>query len=140
MPYAYVTNKPMINMTVSSSFVGKSSDPNIFGPPFWFVLHNAANSYPNQPTQWIREGMKQLLINLPLLVPCINCKEHFYNLLRTTNLNTVVSSKENLFAFFVETHNYVNRRYGKSEMTVNEAKELYGFDTPAGTNMRITYT
>jgi hypothetical protein len=129
----------MLELTVSSSLVGNSTDPEIFGPPLWFVFHNAANTYPRRPTPYIREGMKQLLINLPLIVPCIKCKEHFHDFLQTTNLDEVVSSKENVFVFFVKVHNYVNRRYGKREMSVPEAKELYGFDNPTGINMRITY-
>jgi len=137
--YASFDNSPMLNMTISNSIVGNSHDPDIFGPPFWFVLHNAANSYPRRPTLWVCENMKQLLTTLPLLVPCINCKEHFYDFLKTVDLNKVVSSKENLFAFFVDTHNYVNKRYGKKEMSLEAAKELYGFDKPTGSNIRITY-
>lgn len=140
-PYAYVINdNPMMHVNISSSLIGNSRNPDIFGPPLWFVLHNAATCYAKRPNAFTRQGMKQLLTNLHQLVPCNTCKEHFHDWLLETNLDDVVSSKEKLFAFFVDTHNYVNRRYGKPEMSVKAAKELYGFDKPTGTNIRITYT
>lgn len=126
-------------MSITKSLVGNSSDPNIFGPPFWFVLHNGVNSYPKNPTPFVRDGMKQLLINLPLLVPCITCKEHFYHFLRRADLDKAVASKEDIFAFFVKIHNYVNIRYGKREVSLQEAKDMYGFDSPFGSAIRITY-
>lgn len=127
-----------INIKVSSSTIGLNTDPDVFGPPFWFVLHNAAATYPINPTPYVRNGMKQILINLPLMVPCTRCKEHFYNFVKNSNIDDAVSSKEKLFSFFVTVHNYVNKRYGKREMSVGEAKLLYGFDSP--TMMRITYS
>jgi hypothetical protein len=84
--------------------------------------------------------MKQLLSTLPLLVPCVSCKEHFYSFIRQTDLDKVVSSRESLFEYFVNVHNYVNRRYGKPEMSIAQAKKLYGFDKPGvGSSIRITY-
>lgn len=130
---------PEITMNISSSSVGNSKDPDVFGPPLWFVLHNAANSYPNRPTPFIQESMKQLVYSLPLLIPCVTCKEHFYDFLRSTNLEEVTSSKENLFNFFVRVHNYVNKRYGRREYSLNEAKELYGFNKLQGSSVRIIY-
>lgn len=140
MKYPYQqTNHTDLTMNVSSSIVGSSSDPNVFGPPFWFVLHNAAVMYPVTPTNYVKNGMIQLLANLPLIVPCIYCREHFYSFITEANLNAAVASKESLFSFFVSIHNYVNRRYGKNEISLDEAKELYGFDNPKGSSVRITY-
>lgn len=128
-----------MQMNITTSLVGNTNEPDIFGPPFWFVLHNGIHSYPRRPTPYVKEGMKQLLINLPLIVPCLNCKEHFYDFLRKSNLDEAVSSRDALFTFFVNIHNYVNKRYGKREMSIQEAKRLYGFDQLNGSIMRITY-
>ena len=142
-PYAKVSSiySQPIEMNVTHSDVGSSVSPDIFGPAMWFTLHNGVISYPNQPTEFIKNGMKQLLVNLPLLVPCLSCKEHFYAFIRTANLNDAVSSKEKLFKFIVDIHNYVNRRYGKREYTLDEAKKLYGFNDPMkGSMVRINYS
>ena len=139
-PYARVTSFNPIEMTISRSIIGHSTDPDIFGPSFWFTLHNGAVVYPKNPNELHRTGMKQLLFNLPLLVPCINCKEHFHAFLRDANLDDAVSSRDKLFKFFVDIHNYVNKRYSKPIISIEDAKILYGFDNPNGSDIRISYT
>lgn len=125
---------------VSDTLTTSSYDPAVFGPAFWFTLHNGATTYPTMPTDYVRNGMRQLLINLPLLVPCLVCREHFYEYLRDCKLDKAVESRENLFAFIVGVHNFVNVRYGKLPMTLAEAKRIYGFDAPGrGTRVRVQY-
>jgi hypothetical protein len=126
---------------ITSAVVGSSYDPTIFGPSLWFVLHNGATAYPALPTPYVREGMRQLLTTMPLLVPCATCREHFYAFLKACDLNAAVQSRESLFAFLVAAHNYVNARYGKPTMSVAEAKAMYGYDNIGrGSRVRLTYT
>lgn len=130
-----------IEMDISQTNTGSSYEPDMFGPSFWFTLHNGATTYPYQPTPLIQNGMKQFLINLPLMIPCVACKEHAYNLLKQTNLDAVVSSRSDLFDFFVIFHNYINSRYNKRGMGLEEAKKLYGYDKPGvGSTLKITYS
>ena len=131
-----------IEMNITNSIQGSSYDPDVFGPSFWFTLHNGITTYPINPTPFVQTGMKQLLLNLPLIVPCLSCKEHFYSFLRNSNLDHATNSRENLFAFFVDIHNYVNKRYNKPMMTLEDAKRMYGYDKPTGvgSNVRITYS
>lgn len=132
-------NPTQLAMTVSSQLVGSSFDPSVFGPALWFVLHNAAASYPDFPDAEVRQGMKQLLQSLPLLIPCRACRLHFYDYLHQSNLVAVVSSKYNLFEFFVRVHNHVNVRTGKKEMSLQQAMALYGYDSPTGGVVSISY-
>lgn len=127
--YSHQRDARFINFNVDRTRVGHNRDPELFGPSFWFTLHNGAATYPNAPTSWIRQSTKQLLISLPILIPCINCREHFFNFVRASNLDAAVSSRENLFAYFVNAHNYVNSRYGKPVISLADAKKMYGFDT-----------
>lgn len=130
-----------MDMNITYSLTGTSIDPSVFGPPMWFTFHNGAILYPKRPTDYVKNGMKQFLSNIPLVIPCLGCKEHMYDLLSRTNLDEVVSSRESLFKFWVDAHNYVNKRYGKRQMSLAEAKILYGFDKPEiGTPIRITYS
>lgn len=129
----------LVNVTTTTQ--GSSYDPDSFGPAFWFTIHNATTTYPNKPTEFVQNGMKQLVSNMPLLIPCIVCKEHFYSYLKTIDLDYITSSRENLFNFFIQVHNYVNRRFGKPEMSLTDAKKLYGFNKPGvGSQVRITYS
>lgn len=124
----------------SKTLTGSSFDPEIFGPSLWFILHNGSVSYPTYPTKFVQNGMKQLLLNIPLLIPCLTCREHFYSFIRTSNIDDAISSREKLFKFMVDAHNYVNVRYGKTPMTLESAKLFYGFNNPGvGASMKIKY-
>lgn len=129
-----------IEMNITNPISGSSYDPDLFGPAFWFSLHNGSTTYPINPTTFIQTGMKNLIINLPLLIPCIICKEHFYSFLRKANLDQATNSRENLFKFFVDIHNNVNNRYNRPVMSLENAKIMYGYNKPGvGSNIRIKY-
>ena len=102
--------------------------PQIFGPPLWFVLHNAAAHYPPFPAPVERERMKNVILGLPTLLPCLECKEHATAHIERNraNLDAIVASRDNLVRFFVDFHNYVNKRLGKSIFTYEQAARLYG--------------
>lgn len=139
--YARVSNlnNRNINMTISSSTEGSSYNSTVFGPALWFTLHNAASAYPDFPDHNTKHAMKNLLISLPLLIPCLICKTHWRDNLKKFNLDVVVSSRSNLFAFLINAHNRVNKISNKKEMSVKEAKEIYGYDRPEGSFVRLNY-
>jgi|SRR5580704_13348992 hypothetical protein len=133
-------NIPTIDMNASYSLTGSSDDPTVFGPSMWFTFHNGARAYPKNPTEFIKSGMKQLISNIPLIMPCVSCKEHFYAFLKSIDLDWAVASRDNLFEFWVNAHNYVNDRYGKRLISLDEAKQYYGFNNPNGSMMRLVYS
>ena len=139
--YARVSNlnNRTINMAISSSTEGSSYNSNVFGPALWFSLHNAASAYPDFPDSNTRHSMKNLLNSLPLLIPCLICKTHWKDNLKKFNLDVVVSSRSNLFTFLVNAHNNVNKINNKREISVKEAKEIYGYDRPDGSFVRLNY-
>jgi hypothetical protein len=138
--YQRFGNAKPLNMRISQINSGFTNNPDIFGPSFWFTLHNGAIHYPIRPSLNTRQSMKTLIYNLPILVPCLNCRDHFINYIQNSDLDYIVSSKETLFKFWVDIHNHVNKRYNRPEMTLLEAKRLYGFDTPeSGAIMTISY-
>jgi len=132
-------NNRNTNMTISSSVEGSSYNSNVFGPALWFTLHNAASAYPDFPDANTSYAMKTLLINLPLLIPCLICKAHWRENLKKFNLDVVVASRLNLFTFLVNAHNNVNKINNKKELTIEEAKKIYGYDRPEGSFVRINY-
>ena len=139
----YSYNRPTISMNVSSvpqasTMVGYSTDPTIFGPSLWFTLHNGAVNYPERPTEKTRSLMKMFITGLPAIVSCDTCREHLYAYILKSDLDEVSSSRNSLFKFFVDLHNYVNLRTGKSSIDVDRAKETYGFYT-GKTTVKITY-
>ena len=105
--------------------VGK--DPSVFGPPLWFSLHNASAYYPENAPPAHAERMKNIIIGLPVLLPCETCKEHATVYIENNKhkLSDICKTKKNVFRFFVDFHNYVNERLGKKIVTFEEAYALY---------------
>jgi len=106
---------------------GKGNSPEIWGPSFWFTLHNGANSYPKNPPIITKERMKNFIFGMPVMIPCFKCKDHATSFIESNRekLDIIVSSRENLFNFFVDFHNYVNEKYNKKIFTYDEAYNLY---------------
>jgi len=112
------------------TFNGTLSTPEVWGPSRWFTFHTSAIKYPENPAPLVRERMKNIILGIPVLLPCENCKEHStaYIESRLNELDDIVSTRDKLFNFFVDFHNYVNKRYGKKIFTYEEARKLYTSD------------
>jgi hypothetical protein len=103
-----------------------TSQPDVFGPAFWFTLHNGASRYPVEASPFQAEKMKGFIRGIPVMLPCEKCSTHAQSYIESNNkLDEIVSGRENLFKFFWEFHNYVNKRYGKKEPTLEEAKSMF---------------
>ena len=123
---------PVINndseLTMKYELVeGTGTSPDVFGPPFWFTLHNGAAKYPVNPNKIVQKKMKDFIIAIPVMLPCLKCKDHAISYIESNleSLDDIVSSREKLFNFFVDFHNYVNKRYGKKIYSYDEAYNLY---------------
>jgi Erv1 / Alr family len=104
-----------------------SASPDVWGPAFWFSLHNGAVRYPIKASPVYAERMKGFILGIPVMIPCDSCRDHAtaYIEKNYSRLNEIVSGMHNLFNFFVDFHNYVNRRYNKFEMSYEDAYKLY---------------
>jgi hypothetical protein len=104
-------------------------DSKNWGPHFWFVFHMSATSYPENPTYNEQQAMKKFIEAVPMTLPCDVCKQHAINYITTywtKNMNWVVASRNNLFVFWWQFHNHVNKSLKKPIMTFEKAKEMYG--------------
>lgn len=104
-----------------------SSNPKIWGPPFWYTLHNSSLYYPENPSQIVRERMKNRILAIPYELPCASCRQHAISFIENSRykLEDVVSTKDKLFKFYVDFHNQVNLRNGKEELSYDDAKKIY---------------
>jgi hypothetical protein len=116
-----------LNIKVEVNKYTNTSSPKVWGPPLWFTLHNSSSKYPINPSSLVRERMKNVIIGLPILLPCEVCKEHATGYIEKyfEQLDEICSSRDNLFKFFVDFHNQVNKRHDKPLMTYEAAYKLY---------------
>jgi len=101
--------------------------PSVWGSSFWFTLHNGSIRYPTNASKLIADRMKGFINGIVYMIPCADCASHATSFIEEhqSQLDTICSGRENLFAFFNKFHNYVNARYGKPEMSTEDAYKLY---------------
>lgn len=104
-----------------------SKDPQVWGSAFWFTLHNGASSYPEKASPICADRMKGFILGMPVMIPCDKCQDHATAYIEENyyRINEIISGREHLFNFFVSFHNHVNKRYGKPEMSNEDARALY---------------
>lgn len=103
------------------------TDPSVWGPAFWFTLHNGASKYPTLASPITKNRMKGYIIGIPTMLPCVACTLHATNHIEKNKdrLDDICSGREKLFTFFVDFHNIVNKRYNKPILSVEEAYNIY---------------
>ena len=102
-------------------------NPDVWGPAFWFILHNGAINFPIKSSTTWSERMKHFILGIPVMVPCEKCADHATAYLEANrdNIDKAVSGRMSLFAFYVDFHNFVNKRLDKKEMSLTEAYKIY---------------
>jgi hypothetical protein len=116
-----------LKMTYKTKNYPNTSNPEVWGPAFWFSLHNGAIRYPNNASPIWKERMKNFILGIPVMLPCEKCSDDATSYLESNyfRINDVVSGKEKLFKFFWEFHNYVNKKLGKKQISLEEAYNMY---------------
>ena len=110
-----------------NSTTKSTKDPDVWGPAAWFTIHNFAFNYPDNPSPIFRKKCAQFIDSLPYMIPCEGCSGHAiqYVMSRESEMDVIVATRSNLFEFFVDFHNEVNKRYNKPVMSVKDAYKLY---------------
>lgn len=114
-----------INMELKNTTT--TSDPKVWGPSFWFMLHNGASKYPVEASNLRKERMKGFILGIPTMVPCEGCISHAIPYLEASkpHLDDIVKGRDSLFKFFVDFHNDVNKRLHKKQYTYDEVYKMY---------------
>lgn len=116
-----------LHLTWKHNAYPNTVNPTVWGPAFWFTLHNSASKYPINASPVTKERMKGFILGLTVILPCEACKVHATNHIESNknNLDDICSGRDKLFKFFVDFHNMVNKRYNKKEMSYEDAYKLY---------------
>ena len=100
------------------------SDPKIWGPGTWWVLHTL--SFDVFEDQADLNYFIKSLIRLCHGLPCSKCRNHAIQFLEHNPPNVKITIDGNsAFKYTFELHNYVNRINGKKELDYATAFEIY---------------
>ena len=74
-------------------------------------------------------GVERFSYGNPIMVPCVTSKEHATAFIEKhrNKLNDICSNRDSVFNFFVDFHNQVNKRYGKSVLSYEEVYAIYNY-------------
>ncbi len=118
---------PTLNMTyLEHTKKINTKTPDVFGPAFWFTLHNGTIHLPEILSPISANRIKGFLKGIPEMVPCTDCSEHARAFIEA-NMSKIenLQKGEDAFRFTVDFHNYVNLRLGKPVMKYEIARDLY---------------
>lgn len=132
--------EPKLHVDYVEQNHSNSGNPEVWGPAFWFSLHNGATKYPINATPTWKERMKNFIIGIPVMVPCEKCSVHATAYIEKyyDELESIVSGRDTLFEFFCNFHNYVNKRLNKPEMNIEDAITMYSTPTKV-TKLQVSY-
>jgi hypothetical protein len=101
-------------------------DPKIWGPYGWLFIQSCILSYPENPNNNDKEGFRQLLGSLKIVLPCLKCRNHFEEYIYDNPLdNNILNNKENLIKWILGAQNNVNKINNKELITYDEFINYY---------------
>jgi len=127
---ADVVPKPIKEVPIVDNKLPEKGDsnPNVWGPHYWYNLHNSSAIYPINANPLVRNVMKSRILAIPYELPCRKCQIHasaYIQQFSDIELDNIVSTREKLFNFYVDFHNAVNARLGKPIWTYEQAYNHY---------------
>lgn len=101
------------------------TNPAVWGPPFWFVLHTICMHYPDHPNAITKKKYYELFQNLPLFLPVESMGNQFATLLDEFPVSSYLDSKDSLVKWMHFIHNKINTRLEKPTITLNDYLQQY---------------
>lgn len=105
--------------------INKGLLPTCWGPPFWHVLHSI--SYVYNPSI-DKQKYYDFFLNLGYILPCEECRKHYWQNLNRQELQVALESNEGMFRWVYDLHNKVNKQNGVPESkwpSYESVKEKY---------------
>lgn len=117
-----------LGINLKKEKVDSISNPEVWGPAFWFINHLGSLSAPEIIPTEKRDKYWGFIDGIPEMVPCTDCKQHAREFVDTHRpyKNMICSSRDNLVKFFVDFHNKVNERNDKPMITYEEIYRMFG--------------
>jgi hypothetical protein len=100
-------------------------EPTIFGKHFWGTMHLAALGSPQKFEASHVTAYSTFYKQIPNVIPCQSCGTHLSEIYQLLPIEPALSGSQALFEWTVGVHNAVNRRLGKSEVSIDDARTFW---------------
>jgi len=96
-------------------------NPEVWGPPYWFVLHTIALTYPERPNDVTKKKYYDFIHNLPLFLPVKEIGNGFSKMLDKYPVTPYLDSQASFVKWMHFIHNKYNVALEKPELSMDEA-------------------
>lgn len=87
----------------------------VWGPQFWFILHNISFNYPVNPTKEDINNYHTFFKSLRYVLPCKHCRENVVKNMKELKFSKkVFVNRETLSKWVYNLHNHVNKMLNKN--------------------------
>jgi|NOAtaT_6_FD_contig_21_3224833_length_510_multi_4_in_0_out_0_1 hypothetical protein len=130
-PYTVVENVKPVATGLTLNYIRQDNtvltqSPEVFGPAFWFSFHTGAAHLPDTLSPISASRIRSFIRGIPELVPCTECSEHSRAFIEENKARIDNFARgDDVFKFYVDFHNYINRRLNKPLVSYEKAYEMY---------------
>jgi Erv1 / Alr family len=116
-----------LNLVIEEKHVPNTASPTVWGQSMWLINHLGSLYAPEVIPNCKKDKYWGFIDGLPEMLPCKDCSQHARHFVEHSRpyKDSICSSRENLFKFFVDFHNYVNQRQGKPLLGYDEAYNMF---------------
>jgi hypothetical protein len=98
----------------------KYMDPSVWGPSYWFFLHNVAFNYPNYPTTIQKKIHYRLIHNFHEFLPNKTIAGLFVKMIEKYPVLPYLDTQKDFIKWVWFIHNKINIRLDKPTITLSE--------------------
>jgi len=96
-----------------------------WGPRLWYIIHKLCNDFPSNPTLSQKQNYMAFFNLTSYIIPCMLCRVHYSDALRTRKLHTHLDDRNQLIDWFRILHNNVNISHKRKLYEIEELAEIY---------------
>jgi hypothetical protein len=112
-------------------------EPKIWGPHFWFVLHIISFHYPEHPSTYEKDAIKNFYHSVKDILPCAACRQHYTNYLSRYPIEPHLDTRMDLIRWVIQVHNFVNVSLGKPAYSVDTVLAVYANLDPVSPFIKV---
>lgn len=125
----------LINYIMKSNYIFNPEDflsnngflTNVWGPPFWFILHIISFNYPVKPSETEKKNYYNFIMSLKNILPCGSCRVNVIKNLKNIKFSKSKMKNRDTFSKAIyDLHEEVNKMLNKkNNLSYNDIRDIY---------------
>ena len=95
-----------------------------WGPSTWLLFHTLAEKIKEEEFSNVKNELLDIIKSICMNLPCPSCAQHATEYISKLNYNSI-KSKDDFKMYFLQFHNFVNKRTNKPQFTLEQLNDKY---------------